>query len=95
MKCIGDFKFKGIEKRDGGKFTNTKGDEITYKESYLIKLDELSEEGKIYNRDFKIPIDSPLVEPLLITKPYTDITLEFDIKIYGNNIRCIPVAIVK
>lgn len=94
MKCIGNFKFKGIEKKPGGKFINDKGKEIIYNDSYRIKVDEVTEYG-IYERDFKIPANSDLAEPLLITKPYTDIELEFDIRFYGNRISCIPVAIVK
>lgn len=95
MKCQGNFKFKSLEKREGGKFVNGKGEEISYKESYSLKLDEITEDGKIYERTFKVLTDSELVEPLLITKPYSDITLEFDVKIYGSKISCIPVAIVK
>lgn len=94
MKCIGKFKFKGLEKRAGGKFTNDSGREIIYKDSYRLKVDEVTEDG-IYERDFKISTNSDLVEPLLMTKPYTDIELEFDIKFYGNRISCTPVAIVK
>ena len=63
MKCKGNFKFKGLQKRDGGVFKNNKGEEIQYKESYVIKADEETENG-IYERSFKIAVDSPLVKDL-------------------------------
>ena len=52
MKCVGKFKFKGLVKREGGSFTNDRGQEITYKESYLLKVDESTENG-IYERGFE------------------------------------------
>ena len=94
MKSVGMFKFKGLEKRAGGKFTNDNGREITYKDSYRLKVDEVTDNG-IYERDFRIPADSSLVEPLLTLKPYTDIQIEFDIRFFGNKISCTPVAISK
>ena len=94
MQCKGKFKFKELVKREGGSFTNQKGDVINYKDTYNLKVDEVTENG-IYERIFKIPTESELVEPLLITKPYTDITLEFDVIFYGNSIRLTPISIVK
>ncbi len=93
MKCQGKFKFKGLQKRDGGKFTNSNGQEINYAAKYQLKVDEQTEDG-IYERTFNISLDSPLLEVLLITKPYSDIVIEFDIVFYGNNCRVIPVAIL-
>lgn len=92
MKCIGKFKFKELVKKDGGKFTNAKGDEIEYKPSYSLKVDEVTENG-IFERVFKIALDSPLVEKLQNVKPYTDISLEFDINLYNNSVRLIPLDI--
>ena len=94
MKCRGNFKFKGLQKREGGTFTNDKGQQIPYKESYSLKVDEMTEEG-IYERVFKLATDSPLIEQLLTVKPYTDITFEFDINFYGTGIKIVPVGIVK
>lgn len=92
MKCIGKFKFKGLVKREGGSFTNDKGQEITYNASYLLKVDESTENG-IYERGFKIPEDSKLVLPLSKLQPYQDITLEFEVNFYGNSIKVVPIAI--
>lgn len=92
MKCIGKFKFKGLTRKDGGSFTNDRGQEITYKPSYSLKLDEMTEEG-IYERIFKIADDSALVSSLQQLKPYQDITLEFDVILYANSIKLVPVAL--
>lgn len=94
MKCQGKFKFKGLIKKDGGEFTNNKGQKITYDSSYQIKLDEITEKG-IFERNFKISKDSDLVETLLIKKPYTDVTIEFDVNIFGNTVKVVPVAIIE
>lgn len=92
MKCVGKFKFKGLVKREGGSFTNDRGQEINYNASYLLKVDESTENG-IYERGFKIPEDSDLVLPLSKLQPYQDVTLEFDVNFYGNSIKVVPIAI--
>lgn len=92
MKSVGKFKFKGLVKKDGGKFVNAKGEEIVYKESFALKLDEETDKG-IYERTFKIATDSALIPKLLQYKPYQDIVLEFDVSFYGNSIKVIPTAI--
>lgn len=92
MECRGKFKFKQLVRREGGEFKNSKGDIISYKESYALKVDELTDNG-IYERTFKIPVDSEIVQELLIKKPYSDITLVFDIIFYGNSIKAVPTAV--
>lgn len=92
MKCQGNFKFKGLTKKDGGQFTNQNGDIIKYAESYSLKVDEQTENG-IFERQFKMPIDSPLVNDLASFELYDDITIDFDLRIYGNRITVIPVAV--
>lgn len=92
MKCVGKFKFKGLTKKSGGSFTNDRGQVIDYKESYALKVDENTEKG-IYERVFKISSDSVLLEQLFKLQPYQDITLEFEINIYGSRITVVPVAI--
>lgn len=93
MKCTGDFKFKGLLKRDSGSFTSPDGEVINYKECYNLKVDELIE-NRVYERQFKISIDSPLVPELMALELYEDITIDFDLRFYGNNISVIPVALV-
>lgn len=94
MKAIGEFVFKGLEKRDGGEFTNDKGQAIKYNSSYVLKVDEVFE-GSIDERKFKIPTDNTsLVDRLKGLKPYDKIKLECDVKLYANSAKVVPVAIV-
>lgn len=93
MKSQGNFKYKGLKRRDAGEFVNDKGEKIQYKESYQLKVDELTDSG-VVERNFKIAIDSALV-PQLANKPlYSDITLEFDVILYNTSARVVPVALV-
>lgn len=94
MKCRGNFKIKGLIKKNGGEFTTSQGKIIKYDESYSLKVDEVTENG-IYERTFKISVNSPLINQLKDLKPYNDITLEFDVNIYGSNIKIVPVTLVK
>ena len=41
MIAKGKFKFKSIEEKDGGEFTNAQGQKIKYDSSYSIKVDEI------------------------------------------------------
>lgn len=93
MKCQGRFKYKGLKKKDAGVFVNDRGQKIEYKESYQLKVDELTDEG-VEERNFKLAIDSVLV-PQLIEKPlYADIILEFDVKLSDSFAKVVPVALV-
>ncbi len=92
MECKGKFKFKQLVRKDGGEFTNDRGQLIQYKDSYTLTVDEQTENG-IYERKFKIATDSDIVQELLIKKPYSDITLTFDINFFGNSLKAIPIAV--
>ena len=94
MIAQGKFKFKGIQKRDGGSFVNDKGQTINYKESYSLKLDE-NIESNSYERVFKVPIDSPLINQLQQLKIYEDVTINFDVLMFGTNTKLVPIALVK
>lgn len=94
MKCQGRFVYKELVKKDGGQFTANDGRQINYKPSYLLKVDEVTDKG-IYERTFKIPLESSLASELLEVKPYSDIILEFDVVIFGTNIRVIPTALIE
>ena len=94
MKASGKFKFKGIQKRDGGSFKTNNGKIIDYKESYTLKLDE-NIENNSYERTFKVSIDSPIVDQLKQLKLYEDITVTFDVLIFGPNIKLVPIALAK
>lgn len=91
MRSIGEFIYKGIEKRDGGEFTNDKGQNIKYNESYVLKVDESTEKG-IFERRLKIDVNNTaLVDKLKAKKPYEPIKLLCDITFYGNSVKVIPV----
>lgn len=95
MKCTAELIFKSIEKKEGGEFTNEKGQEIKYDGSYILKADEKTSNG-IYERRFKIPLNNvSLIESLKSKKAYDSVTIEFDIQMYGNNTRIVPIGILK
>lgn len=94
MQCEGNFIFKGLGERSGGKFTNNQGREITYASSNVIKLDELVN-GKPVERIFKFSKDDiNLKDKFSKIDLYTDITVVFDIKIYKNNVTLVPVDVI-
>lgn len=94
MKCQGKFKFRGLSQKDGGTFTNSNGRVINYNSSYQLKLDETTDKG-VYERTFKIPLDSPLIAQLAQKQMYDEIIMEFEIVFFGSNVRVIPVALIK
>lgn len=94
MKCQGDFIFKGLEKRDGGEFTNQRGQVIKYGDSYILKVDEKTEKG-IYERKLKIDItNSTLIGKLQKVADYAPIRLSCDVKFYNNSVSVIPIDLV-
>lgn len=94
MISKGKFKFKSIEKREGGEFTNDKGQLIKYDSSYVIKVDEQTENG-IYERRFKISSsDNVLVSKMQRLSAYDDIEMTFDIQFYGNSTKVVPTDVV-
>ena len=94
MKARGEFVYKCLEKKDGGEFTNDKGQSIKYKPSYSLKVDEVTEQG-IYERKLKIGEgQTQLVDTLKKLKPYERIELECDIEMYQNSAKVVPVAII-
>lgn len=93
MKSIAKLIYKGIEKKDGGEFVNDKGQKIKYDGSYVLKADEQTENG-IYERRFKIPLNNvSLIESLKLKKAYDEITVNFDIQMFGNNVRIVPIGL--
>ena len=94
MKCQGKFKFRGLTKKDGGKFQNSEGREISYKESYSLKVDEMTEKGLI-ERNFKISLENTqLINELAQLDLYEDIELEFDVNIYNSRITLVPLRLL-
>ena len=93
MKCKGEFVYKSIEKRDGGSFTNDKGQAVNYDMAYVLKVDELLD-NSIYERKLKIDKNNTvLLNKLQNIKPYDKIMLLCDVVLYGSNAKVIPVGI--
>lgn len=90
MKCEGSFIFKGIEKRDGGEFTNERGQKIVFKPTYQISLDEIVN-GKAEPRTFKFPADNQfLADKFKSLKLYAGVIVNFEIELYKTNIKITP-----
>lgn len=84
MNTVGAFVFKSISKRDGGSFTNEKGQVVNYDGSYIIQCDD-NVNGKVIERLFKFPINNnELFKKLENLKVYSKILINFDIVLYGN-----------
>lgn len=94
MKCKGKFRYRGITQKKAGEFINSRGDKIKYDASYEIKVDEETEDGN-FERKFKTPIDSPLIPVLSKVPLYNDIVIEFQIQMFGTNVKLVPIAIVQ
>ena len=95
MKGSGELMYKSIEQRDGGTFTNDKGQNIKYDPCYILKVDNI-EGSKIEELKIKIPTENrSLVEKLKSFPPYTKIKLDFVFEIKSNNVKIIPTEVTK
>lgn len=93
MKAIGEFIYKCLEKRGAGEFTNDKGENIKYGESYVLKVDEVVD-GNINERKLKVDVNNTsLIDKLKQLKPYEKISLECDVVLYTNSAKVVPVAL--
>ena len=93
MKCKSDFIFKCLEKREGGEFTNDKGELVKFASCYTMKVDEVEGE-KITERIFKFPTNNQdLYSQLSSLNAYDKISIIFDVVIYRNNARLTPIDI--
>ena len=91
MKGSGTVIFKSIESRDGGKFVNDRGQEITYQMCYIVKLDEIVD-GKIKDLKLKVAEENKtLISNFKTLKPYTEIDLKFELDFSGANVKVVPV----
>lgn len=91
MKCKGEFVYKSVEKREGGSFTNEKGEAVSYDMAYILKVDEITQDG-IYERKLKVDKNNTvLLNKLQNIKPYDKIYLICDVVLYGANAKVVPV----
>lgn len=84
MKCSNEVVFKGVEEREGGVFTNDKGQEIAYKKAYVVRFDENDALGV---SEKKVKFDGDKID--LYTKfkglkVYDRITLIFNVVIQNS-----------
>lgn len=94
MQARGKFIFKSLTKKNGGKFTNEKGQEINYNSSYELKVDE-NIDGSINERKMKVAeSNNILIQKLSGKKPYEPIDLICEIQFYGSIAKIIPVDLV-
>lgn len=94
MQAKGKFIFKSLERKDGGKFTNERGQEVNYDASYQLKVDE-NKDGVINERKLKISQKNDvLIQKLMKKNPYEPIELLCDIDFYGSVAKVIPVDLI-
>lgn len=83
--------FKGVSKRDGGEFTNDKGEIIKYDPSFIVKFDE-DVNGEIVERRLKFPITNKALEhKLKEVEAYSKIVLLCDVQLYSANAKVLPI----
>lgn len=83
--------FKGLAKREGGEFTNERGQKVTYDESYLLKFDE-EVNGEVFERRLKFPItNKQLANKLKDLDIYSKIVLICDVQLYTSSAKIVPV----
>ena len=96
MKCKGLFVFKTFTHRPAGKFTTAEGEEREYNAAYVLKVDEIGEDGAINERKFKVAEDKVvLINTLKEMQAYQKMNIIFDVRIYtsGSTIEVADVEI--
>lgn len=78
MIGISKFKFRELKYRKAGSWQPEKDkDPVQYGETYILKIDEITEDGELLEGEFKIGVDETnLINKLSRFKPFEDITLE-------------------
>ena len=85
--------FKSVTTREGGEFTNDKGQVIKYDPSFVIKFDDNSN-GDIVERRLKFPTtNKALKHKLDELDAYSKICLVCNVELYSSNAKLIPVDV--
>ena len=80
MKARCSFVFRQFKHRDAGKFIK-EGKEIPYKEAYILRCDDVTEDGEVDEMEFTIPVEETvLINKLKIFKYMDEIVLELNIQ---------------
>lgn len=94
MYSRGEVVFKSIQKRDGGKFKNDRGQEVDYGASYVIKIDEKSSNG-INERKLKFPTSNKvLYDKFINLQEYTKVILVCDVEFTQSGCRLVPIDVL-
>lgn len=87
MKCQGNFIFKTLTHRNAGVFKDSEGAEINYPSAYILKVDEIMNNGDINERKFKIDDKkNSIINILKGLKPYQEIVIDFEITLYTSRV---------
>ena len=82
MIAVGNFTFKSFKEREAGKFISSNGELIEYTAGHILKFDEASENGDVYERKAKVELDDfELIQKLSNVKMYQSITLKFKVSL--------------
>lgn len=85
--------YKGVTKREGGEFTNEKGEVVKYEPSYVIKFDE-DVNGEIHERRLKFPLTNKVLYSKLDgLDVYSKIALVCDVQLFTGNAKVLPIDI--
>ena len=80
MIASGNFYFKSFKERTGGKLVTAEGKIVDYTSAYILKFDEILEDGNVCERTTKVSVDNhQLIEKLSKFDIYQSITLRFAI----------------
>ena len=91
MYCKGIVMYKGIEKREGGTFKNSQGQDINYDSAYVLKFDEIVN-NKMDERKLKFPTSNKvLYDKFSQLRPYTEIEITCDVVLMNNACRLVPI----
>lgn len=89
LDCI----FKSVSKKEGGEFTNDKGQIVKYAPSYIIKIDD-NVNGEIVERKLKFPLENKaLYNKLSELEAYSKICLVCTVQLFTGNAKVLPVNI--
>lgn len=92
MKVKGQFVFKSLNERDGGEFTNDRGQKIKYDSKFLLKVDERTDDG-IFDRVFTVSKENTeLINQIRQCPSYSDVEIEFDVKMYNSQVKLVPIS---
>ena len=76
MKARCSFVFRQFKHRDAGKFIK-EGKEIPYKEAYILRCDDVTEDGEVDELEFTIPVnETAIINKLQMYKYMDEIVLE-------------------